>query len=56
MNVFENLRGGKPYHIFDENYKREAHTEFKRCRHLCRLINSTDPDDKQKFYSLSRAR
>ena len=23
INAFENLRGGKPYHIFDEDYKRE---------------------------------
>ena len=54
MNVFENLRGGKPYHIFDEDYKREAHGEFKRCRHLCWLINSTDPDDAQKIWELEK--
>lgn len=45
MNVFENLRGGKPYHIYDEDYKRDVHSEIKRCRHLCWLINSTDPDN-----------
>lgn len=54
MNVFENLRAGKSYHILDEDYQREAHTEFARCAHLCHLINATDPLDKEKIFELER--
>ncbi len=46
MNVFEKLRAGQSFHVLnDEDYVREAHGEFKRCRHLCWLANSTDPDE-----------
>ena len=54
MNVFENLRGGKHYHIYDDDYKREVHSEIKRCRHLCWLINSTDPYNAEKILELER--
>lgn len=55
MNVFENLRNGQHYHVFnDADYVREAHGEFNRCRHLCWLINSTDPVDTQKIWELER--
>ena len=54
MNVFENLRAGKSYHILDEDYKREAHTEFNRCRKICWEINSSDPADAEKILKLER--
>ena len=54
MNVFENLRAGKHYHVLDEDYRREAHGEFDRCAHLCHLINSTDPLEKEKIFELER--
>ena len=54
MNVFENLREGKHYHILDEDYKREAHTEFDRCAHICHLINLTDPVDREKILQLEK--
>lgn len=54
MNVFENLRAGQHYHILDEDYKREAHTEFDRCAHICWKINSTDPVNKEKILELER--
>lgn len=54
MSVFENLREGKHYHVLDEDYQREAHTEFDRCAHLCYLINSTDPRDKNRIVELER--
>lgn len=47
MNVFEELRAGKPYHILDPDYREQAHGEMKRCRHLCWKINQTDPDERQ---------
>lgn len=28
MSVFEDLRNGKPYDVRDEQYKKEAHSEF----------------------------
>ncbi len=54
MNVFENLREGKHYHILDEDYKREAHTEFARCAHICHLINAADPVDTEKILQLEK--
>ena len=54
MNVFENLRAGQHYHVLDEDYKREAHTEFNRCRKICWEINSTNPDDLEKIVALER--
>ncbi len=54
MSVFENLRNGQHYHILDEDYKREVHGEIKRCRHLCHLINATDPDEVEKIMELER--
>ena len=55
MNVFERLRAGEHFHVLDnEDYRREAHGEFNRCRHLCWLINSTDPDDQEKIVELER--
>lgn len=48
MSVFEDLRNGKPYDVRDEQYKKEAHSEFKRCRHICHAINATDPDEQEK--------
>lgn len=55
MSVFENLRNGQHYHVFnDEDYVREAHTEFARCGHLCHVINQTDPLDKEKLIELER--
>lgn len=54
MNVFEELRGGKHYNVLDADYKREAHSEFNRCRHLCWMINSTDPNEQQKIWEPER--
>ena len=55
MNVFEKLRSGQSFHVLnDADYVREAHGEFKRCRHLCWLANSTDPDDTQKIWEIER--
>ena len=54
MSVFENLRCGKSYDVRDEEYLREAHGEIDRCRHLCWLINSTDPLEKNKLVELER--
>ena len=55
MNVFERLRAGEHFHVLDnEDYRREAHGEFNRCRHLCWLINSTDPDDQERIIELER--
>ena len=54
MNVFEKLRAGEHFHVLDADYKREAHSEFKRCRHLCWQINSTDPDDQERIIELER--
>ncbi len=52
MTVFEELRNGKPYDIRDDQYRKEVHTEIGRCRHLCFVINSTDPDEMQKIKDL----
>ena len=52
MNVFEELRAGKPYHILDPDYREQAHGEMKRCRHLCWKINQTDPDETETSASL----
>lgn len=52
MSVFEDLRNGKPYDVRDEQYKKEAHSEFKRCRHICHAINATDPDEQEKITAL----
>ena len=52
MSVFEDLRNGKPYDVRDEQYKKEAHSEFKRCRHICHEINDTDPDEQEKIVDL----
>ncbi|MBQ9477981.1 MAG: sugar O-acetyltransferase [Selenomonadaceae bacterium] len=55
MNVFERLRAGEHFHVLDnEDYRREAHGEFNRCRHLCWQINSTDPDDQERIVELER--
>ena len=54
MNVFADLRNGKHYDIMDEQYKKEAHTEFNRCRHLCHEINATDPDEQEKIVRLEQ--
>ncbi len=55
MNVFERLRAGEHFHVLDsEDYRREAHGEFKRCRHICHLINATDPDDQERIVELER--
>ena len=54
MNVFENLRLGKAYDVRDAQYLQTAHKEFDRCRHLCWLINSTDPLEKNKLVELER--
>ncbi len=54
MSVFENLREGKHYHILDEDYQREAHTEFNRCAHICHEINLADPVDKEKILQLEK--
>ena len=54
MNVFEGLRSGKAYNIKDEDYLREVHGEINRCRHLCWLINSTDPADQEEIVKLER--
>ena len=55
MKVFDKLRASQHFHVFDdEDYIREAHDEFKRCRHLCWLINSTDLDEKEKIFELER--
>ncbi|MGN1255429.1 MAG: sugar O-acetyltransferase [Prevotella sp.] len=54
--VFEELRDGAHYDIRNEKYLKEVHGEISRCRHLCWLINGTDPDDvetiKQKEHEL----
>ena len=54
MSVFGDLRNGKSYDIRDENYLREAHGEMDRCRHLCWLINQTDPSDRDTIITLER--
>ena len=45
MGIFERLAAGEHLHILDPDYRREVHGEIARCRHLCFLANSTDPDD-----------
>jgi acetyltransferase-like isoleucine patch superfamily enzyme len=52
MSVFEDLRNGKAYDVRDEKYKKEAHGEFKRCRHICHAINATDPDEQDEIVAL----
>ena len=52
MTVFEELRSGKPYDIRDEKYREEVHGEIARCRHLCYVINNTDPDEREKIAEL----
>ena len=52
MSVFEDLRNGKPYDVRDGQYKKEAHGEFKRCRHICHEINGADPDEQEKIAAL----
>ena len=55
MNVFERLRSGQHCHVTeDEQYVREAHGEFARCAHICHLINSTDPDNKEELIKLEK--
>ena len=55
MNIFEKLRNGEHCHVAEnEQYVREAHTEFDRCGHLCWKINSTDPLDKEKILELEK--
>ena len=52
MNVFEELRAGKPYHILDPDYVEQVHGEMKRCRHLCWKIGQTDPDEREEIVRL----
>lgn len=52
MTVFEEMRNGMSYDIRDEKYVNEVHSEIKRCRHLCFVINGTDPDEQDKILML----
>lgn len=52
MSVFENFRNGKSYDIRDENYQKEVHGEIDRSDHLCHLINTIDPAEKDKVVEL----
>ena len=54
MSVFEDLRNGRHYDIMNGDYVKEAHTEFKRCRHICHAINATDPDEQEKIVALEK--
>ena len=54
MSVFEKLRSGKPYDVRDAEYKKEAHNEFKRCRHICHEINAIDPNEQEKIVALEK--
>lgn len=52
MSVFEKLRNGEHYDIRNKDYQVEVHGEIDRSDHLCFLINSTDPKEKQKLLDL----
>ena len=54
MSVFDDLRNGKAYNVMDPQYVAEAHSEFKRCQHLCHAINAMDPDEKEQIVELER--
>ena len=55
MNVFENLRNGQHYNVVsDKDYVEQAHGEFARCAHICHLINSTDPNNKEELIKLEQ--
>ena len=55
MNVFENLRNGQHYNVMqDKDYIEQAHSEFARCAHICHLINSTDPNNKEELIKLEQ--
>lgn len=52
MSVFEDLRKGIHYDIWDKDYQREVHGEIDRCRQLCFEINNTQPKDKERIMKL----
>lgn len=54
MSVFEELHAGNSYDIRDSKYQEEVHGEIDRCNHICYLLNTTDPDDKDTIWSLER--
>lgn len=47
MNVFEEMRAGKPYDIRDKDYQEQVHGELDRCARLCQEINATDTRNKE---------
>lgn len=54
MDSFEKLRSGETINIRDPKYLQEAGMEMQRCRHLCWLINQTDPNDRNKIIELEK--
>lgn len=51
-SVFDRLAAGEHVHILAPDYRREVHGEIARCRHLCFLVNSTDPADAARIGEL----
>lgn len=47
MNVFEEMRQGKAYDIYNEDYQQQVHSEIGRCSHLCQQINQCDTRDRE---------
>lgn len=42
INVFEEMRQGKPYDIRDAAYQEQVRSEIDRCNYLCQQINQCD--------------
>lgn len=53
MNVFEEMRQGKAYDIYNEDYQQQVHSEIGRCSHLCSRSTSAIPGT-GKLYSVKR--
>lgn len=49
MNVFEEMRQGKPYDIRDKDYQEQVHGEINRCSYLCQQINRMDPREQDEI-------
>lgn len=54
MNVFEEMRQGKAYDIFDEAYQEQVHGEIDRCNYLCQQINQCDTRKKDEIRAMEQ--
>ncbi|MCR5084126.1 MAG: maltose O-acetyltransferase [Succinivibrionaceae bacterium] len=54
MDYFAEFRRGITVDIRNPEYQAQVHPEIERCRHLCFLINGTDPSDPGRIVALER--